>query len=566
MTNPKSKGPRGNTKKKKSNNQKANMSQSSSGNTTQQTKQTTASTNTTKPQPKRTAQRACAPPIEAPEEYSDLLLTARSLNEEERISELMECARYGEVDAVRAILEVWDANEGDNAIGQDQDGSGSKHSDATCGNGDVKSKLVNITDSTGTTPLHKAAANGHVSTVSLLLSRGALHTSNENGNTPLHWAAGAGKADVCLVLLDHFDALSNECVDELCASSTDGAGSVVKPLDVLLKNSFGRSALTEGFASGDTKTVEVLLNHDSAEEERLIGGLNRKEVDPEECADEGTNADGKGSQEESKRGIIHEFDFRKGLGNGDDEECHEKSVLIRELPIAHPDNPFGQTPADDTTGLSIWCASLIMARWLSSPSMSSRLRDKHVLELGAGCAVPSLAAMTYGSPASVTISDLNPDTMENIQCNIGLNPNSNCDVKACSIDWADEETYPDEKMDFVICSDCIYQKDIVPLLKKVVLGTLRKPAVGAEPNYDDNTYDGNENGPSFLYVTPEGGRDGLPEFISTMKSHGFTCVMEEVAPESYRENPLKSGDEEDCFLHFHELSSTTYVLYEFRRC
>jgi tRNA G37 N-methylase Trm5 len=193
--------------------------------------------------------------------------------------------------------------------------------------------------------------------------------------------------------------------------------------------------------------------------------------------------------------------------------------------------------------------------------MASRLRNKHILELGAGCAVPSLAAMMHSTPASITVSDLNPDTMENIQYNIGLNP-SECQVTACTIDWNDDTTYPECKMDYVICSDCIYQKDVVPLLKRVIMGTLKEPSPGAQ--YSESDIESNV--PSFLYVAPEGGRDGLPEFISTMKSNGFQCVKEEIAPELYQENPLKSQDEEDCFLHFHELASTAYVLYEFQRC
>ncbi|KAL3780053.1 hypothetical protein ACHAWO_004041 [Cyclotella atomus] len=459
------------------------------------------------PKTKQTAPNlAQLPPIEAPNDYPDLLETARSLTPQEATEELLECARYGESDAVRAIIEVHSTNS---------------------------LEFINTTDSGGSTALHKAAANGHVSTVSLLLVKGAQHIQNENGATPLHWAAGAGKCAVCKVLLDHFDALSKS--DEK-----------VKMLDVLLKNSFGRSALTEAFTSGDTETVGVLLNHDSAEEDKLIGGMKKEEVD---------SVDADGERVKKKDEIVHEFDFRRGLDElGSDEE--RQSVFIRELPIAHPDNPFGQSAVEDTTGLSIWCASLIMARWLSSPTVSSRLENKHILELGAGCAVPSFAAMAYASPASVTISDLNPDTMENIEHNIGLNTSSKCEVKACTIDWEDETTYPEQKMDYVICSDCIYQKDLVPLLKKVVIGTLKNPLCES---------DNSSQGPSFLYVAPEGGRDGLPEFIAMMKSHGFRCITEEIAPDVYRENPLKSGDEEDCFLHFHELASSTYVLYEFQR-
>ena len=228
-------------------------------------------------------------------------------------------------------------------------------------------------------------------------------------------------------------------------------------------------------------------------------------------------------------------------------------------PISHADNPFGQAAIEDTTGLGIWCASIVMSRWLASPSMVQRMHNKTILELGAGCGIPALTAAVYGTPQSVTITDLNPETIDNIRYNIELN-NCNGDdddttqattsntTIASSIDWGDKSTYPTNKLDYVICSDCIYQKDIVPLLKKVVTGLL-------DPNHG-----------TFLYVAPDGGRDGLHEFISAMKSEGFECVKEEIAPDVYRENPLKSGDEEDCFLHFHELASTVYVLYEFKRC
>jgi ankyrin repeat protein len=254
MTNP-NKVPSGSTKKKGSNNKPK------------------------KTQEPITQKPAILPPIESPADYSDLLETARSLSPEESREELLECARYGETDAVRAILEV--------------------HST-------TNNELVNTTDSGGSTALHKAAANGHINTVSLLLFKGAMHIQNENGATPLHWAAGAGKNAVCQLLLDHFDAISK-------------TSSEIKPLDVLLKNSFGRSALTEAFTSSDTETVGVLLNHDSAEEEKLIGGMKKEKVDGDEVKEDGRK---------KKEEIIHEFDFRRGF---DEDGGERKSVLIREL-------------------------------------------------------------------------------------------------------------------------------------------------------------------------------------------------------------------------------------------
>jgi 2-polyprenyl-3-methyl-5-hydroxy-6-metoxy-1,4-benzoquinol methylase len=367
----------------------------------------------------------------------------------------------------------------------------------------------------------------------------------------------------------------------LSSSSSDKIfGNDGGRLDVLKRNAFGRSALTEGFASGDTKTIERLLNHDSAEEERLIGGLSGKEVKTDEDDVDEKNVDG-GEMEKknasddniikannTKDGIVHEFDFLKDVNSmkhddGDDEKSlysnkqQRASVLIRELPIAHANDPFGQSPIEDTTGLGIWCASLVMSRWMASPDMVARMSNTTVLELGAGCGTPSLCAAIYGTPKSVTITDLNPVTINNAQYNIELNRLNNescggCSVTATSIDWGDETTYPTSlhggKFDYVICSDCIYQRDIVDLLKKVVTDLLHP-----------------EHG-TFLYVAPESGRDGLDEFIETMKSDSnFECVSEVIAPDSYRTNPLKNGDEEDCFLHFHELASKVYILYEFRQ-
>ena len=101
-----------------------------------------------------------------------------------------------------------------------------------------------------------------------------------------------------------------------------------------------------------------------------------------------------------------------------------------------------------------------------------------MLELGAGCGVPGLAVGLYSDAKIVYVTDFNPSTVDNIKHNIDINANRPSTksrsgewierVKASSIDWGDESTWPKEKMDFVIGSDLIYQKSIVPLLKKVV--------------------------------------------------------------------------------------------------
>ncbi len=485
------------------------------------------------------------------QEYTDLLSTASSLTEEEAKSEIIECARYGELDAVRALLEIWSPKI---------------------------ENYVNTADKNGTTALHKAGSNGHCTTVQLLLYNKANHLSNSSLNTPLHWAAGNGHEEIVEMILNHDFGYE---------------------LDVLQKNEFGRSILTEGFSSNKTKLIGMLLEHDSASEDKLLDG--GEEIDDEDSKDVKENdgnkiidgdfklgADGKLTTSDGQSvnssntsstggnsGITHEFDFlrdenEKESGDAENESDNQdgeltmlnnsegkeetKTLLIRELPIKNADSPFGETAIDDTTGLGIWSASLVMARWMAQKSLLGRFDNKSVLELGAGCGVPGLTVALYSNGTSVYVTDFNPSTIRNLKYNIEINANRPVTtssagdwlerVHASSIDWDNESTWPEDKMDYIIGSDLIYQKSIVPLLKKVISGLL-KP------------------GGRFLYTCPSDGRDGLVEFISTMKKQGFRCLSEEVAPDNYRSNPLSSGDEADAFLHFYELPVTEYKLYEF---
>jgi hypothetical protein len=81
---------------------------------------------------------------------------------------------------------------------------------------------------TGSTSLHMAAANGHSDCVEMLLRAGADATiANTQGNLPLHWAVENRHAAAARRLLE-----------------APGA-------DVLLRNSFGKSALTMAVQTGD---------------------------------------------------------------------------------------------------------------------------------------------------------------------------------------------------------------------------------------------------------------------------------------------------------------------------
>ena len=142
------------------------------------------------------------------------------------------------------------------------------------------------------------------------------------------------------------------------------------------------------------------------------------------------------------------------------------------------------------------------------------------------------------------VTDLHPQTVENLKFNVELNDLGNM-ASARTIDWDDESTWP-APVDTIIGSDLIYSKSIVPLLKKVVLGLLQE-------------------GGSFYYVAPDTGRDGLDQFLREIQDEGLVLQSKIIAPSEYHENPLLSQDEEECYLHFTDLASWTYVLYEFQK-
>lgn len=124
-------------------------------------------------------------------------------------------------------------------------------------------------------------------------------------------------------------------------------------IDVLAKNSFGRSVLTDAFQTGNTDIIGLCLSHSSSTEERLLA------VNPTPTT-EGETSEEKPEDSQSNE-VVHEFDFA-ALSESFEKLSHEesadhvprvrKTLRIRELPITRADNPFGSeaSPEDDTTG------------------------------------------------------------------------------------------------------------------------------------------------------------------------------------------------------------------------
>ena len=227
-----------------------------------------------------------------------------SMNFLEMNMEVLECARYGEDDDLRALLQA----------GAD----------------------VNYADEGGSSALHKAAANGEVACIKVLHTFGAKYSKNGQGNTAAHWAAQNGKAPALKAILESYE------------------------VDVLAKNDLGRSILTEAFQSKCTDCIELCLSHSSATEERLI---NPEKADAAKAAaGQSDNAhtaaagntaevvmetdnDDEGDMLDVENAVTHTMQFGAST-----------LVKVRELPITRADNPFGSdtSPEDDTTGTVSW--------------------------------------------------------------------------------------------------------------------------------------------------------------------------------------------------------------------
>ena len=85
---------------------------------------------------------------------------------------------------------------------------------------------------------------------------------------------------------------------------------------------------------------------------------------------------------DASRAVFRAFTFEDG---------HE--VVIRE--VQYHMLGYGHT---------VWEAAIALGAWLRQPRQARLLRDKRVLELGCGCALPGLAAAQCG--ADVTLSDM----------------------------------------------------------------------------------------------------------------------------------------------------------------
>jgi hypothetical protein len=450
-------------------------------------------------------------------------------------NEVLECARYGEDEDLRALLQA--------------------------------GASVDHLDGSGSSAMHKAAANGEVASLKVLLEFGAKYVKNSQGNTPAHWAAQNGKAEALKFLLESY-----------------------KDIDVLDKNDLGRSVLTEAFQSKNTECIELCLSHDSATEERLLPQgsqskttnsegeetINVKVGAGEEAGANGMDVEEAGSMEvaeaEDTDAVTHCMGF---MAAGEDPSTSATSavrVQVRELPITRADCPFGSTaaPEDDTTGLSVWPASILLSHWVAQWGSSSGgggdLAGKVVLELGAGCGLPGIVAALACRPKTVYVTDIHEPTLHNAAHNVLLNATgtstagsageaSGCyadctyaggaQVQVSYVNWLDPASFPPQQADVILGSDLVYDADILGCLIPAICAVLSP--------------DG-----SLLYCAPDTGRLGMQQLEEALGRAGIECVEKFAAPAAFFRNPLLEADSDQFVLHFYDLSAgQPHTLYRF---
>jgi predicted nicotinamide N-methyase len=383
---------------------------------------------------------------------------------------------------------------------------------------------INYTNpDSGNSALHLASANGHLDCVKILLLKGAIDAPNKKGNYALHWAVQNQHLPVVKLLLESPNA------------------------DILKKNSFGKSALTEAFGRENTDITAALLTHTSAKElenqkkkKKPTNGNSNINDDNKKTTDSNDKKPKTPMESKVIQEKIHTFKFT------------EHTVKCREIALDWDGKAFENNNAEnDVTGINIWSASIVLSRWLVDNK--GWFLNKNVCELGAGAGLPGLTCGIACNPKLIMITDYLPHCVENIEKNIEINKLSSSSSFSHAVDWSKDATWPklsndtQQTFDVLLGSDLIYDIEMIPSLLSVVTKLL------------------NSNG-IFLYVAPTSKRDGMDEFKNAILEEGNFELTEAIAaPESYYSNPLVDATQTECDLHFNELSSKTYTLYKWTK-
>ncbi|KAL9097544.1 MAG: hypothetical protein Q9165_000440 [Trypethelium subeluteriae] len=125
-----------------------------------------------------------------------------------------------------------------------------------------------------------------------------------------------------------------------------------------------------------------------------------------------------------------------------------------------------------TTGLRTWEAALHLGSFLTTEDGEAFVKDRHVLELGAGTGFLSILCAKHLGAARVVATDGDPGVVQSLDENLSLNRLQSINAVRTEVlkwgrplqpNWIEEEIakYPH---DVILGADLIYDKEIIPLL------------------------------------------------------------------------------------------------------
>jgi hypothetical protein len=211
---------------------------------------------------------------------------------------------------------------------------------------------------------------------------------------------------------------------------------------------------------------------------------------------------------------------------------------------------YGSMDADQT-GLYVWGASLVLGRWLaSSATARAELAGAEVVELGAGCGVPGLAAALHGRARRVRLTDLHAPTLANLRAIAGLNAEAAgaCALEVERLDWAAPLALPPVAV--VLGADLVYDDGMAALLAPLVAALV---APGGAFYY------------AYPFAYPSPLRDGVEDFCERLVAAGFALETDTTAPESLLTHPCRGAAGRAAGAHLHQLLAEQFRLQCYRK-
>lgn len=120
----------------------------------------------------------------------------------------------------------------------------------------------------------------------------------------------------------------------------------------------------------------------------------------------------------------------------------------------------------DGSGDVVWPAGFALAKLIAHCPFL--VNEKAVLELGCGLGLPSLAALLYGNPSHVALSDNDNGVLSLAYKSSTQLNRARASVSRSTMEWKDEATWPQQEFDLLMGSDILYERTSIKPLVNVL--------------------------------------------------------------------------------------------------